>query len=194
MQHKYSLLKAVVMTVALCASNVSMAADARMVPTASYNSGCAQTPLALSFFPGFQLPGEDWDVGGLRLDVFVGRHNNVYALDIGGLANLSKGENCGIEVAGIYNQIGSSKGLLQVAGIANYCKDSFVGLQIAPINVTGTVSGGWQIGLFNRVEAFTGLQLGLVNYAYQSKGAQIGLLNIISDSMLPVLPIVNLGF
>jgi len=183
-----------VLGVMLVACSSGMAADVRMVPIDADNCGYATTPLAVSIFPGFQLPGDDWDVAGLRLNIFAGRHNNVYAVDIGGIANLAKGEVCGIEAALIYNQIGHSNGLLQIAGIANYCKDGLVGVQIAPINLTGTINGGWQIGIFNRTEALTGLQLGLVNYAYQAKGVQIGLLNIMSDSMVPVAPIVNLGF
>lgn len=194
MKHRcWPLVAGVVMAV-VCASFTVSAADVRTVPTDSNECGYGQTPLALSFFPGFLLPGEDWDVCGLRLDVFVGRHNNVYALDVGGIANLANGEACGIETAGLYNQIGSSSGILQVAGIANYCKDGFAGVQIAPINVAGTIKGGWQIGVFNRTEAFTGFQLGLVNYTYQAQGVQVGLLNIISDSTVPVMPIVNLGF
>ena len=183
-----------ILSVVLIACASSMAADMRSVPMDADNCGEAITPFALSIFPGCQLPGDAWDVCGLRLNVFAGRHNNVYAVDIGGIANLAKGEVCGIEAALIYNQIGHSNGLLQIAGIANYCKDGLVGVQIAPINLTGTINGGWQIGLFNRTEALTGLQLGLVNYAYQAQGVQIGLLNIISDSTIPVMPIVNLGF
>lgn len=178
----------------LIAGSSAMAADLRPVPTESNTPGTAQTPFALAFFPGFQFPGDDWDVSGIRIDVVVGRHNNVCAVDIGGVFNLANGEACGIETSGIYNQIGSSSGILQIAGIANYCKDGLVGVQIAPINLTGTVKGGCQIGLFNSTEAFAGLQLGLVNYTYQAQGVQIGLLNIISDSTVPVLPIVNLEF
>ena len=178
----------------LIAGSSAMAVDFRPVPTESNTVGTEQTPFALGFLPCFQLPGDDWDVGGIRIDVLAGRHNNVYGADIGGIVNLANGETCGIETSGIYNQIGSSSGILQIAGVANYCKDGLVGVQIAPINLTGTVKGGWQIGLFNCTEAFAGLQLGLVNYAYQAQGMQIGLLNIISDSTLPVLPIVNLGF
>lgn len=183
-----------ILSLILIACSSGMAADARVVSIDADNCGHATTPLAVSVFPGFQLPGDDWDVTGIRLNVFAGRHNNVYAIDIGGIANLAKGEVCGFEATWIYNQIGHSNGLLQIAGIANYCKDGLVGVQMAPINLTGTAKGGWQIGLFNRTEALTGLQFGLVNYAYQAKGVQIGLLNVISDSMLPVLPIVNLGF
>lgn len=104
------------------------------------------------------------------------------------------GEANGLQVAGIYNQIDSSRGIFQTSSIANYCRNAFSGFQAAAVNVAGTVHGGIQVGVFNRTEALTGLQVGVVNYAHQAEGIQIGLVNIIADSPCAVMPVVNIGF
>ena len=63
----------------------------------------ATTPFALSFAPKFEAPGESWDVVMLRLNILVGSHRVVYALDIGGLGNFADYKMDGIGVAGLFN-------------------------------------------------------------------------------------------
>ena len=60
----------------------------------------ATTPFALSFAPKFEFPGESWDVVMLRLNILVGSHRAVYALDIGGLGNFAAYKMDGVGVAG----------------------------------------------------------------------------------------------
>ena len=167
------------------------------------------SPLAVSIVPPAQFPAEDWDVCGLRLNLFVGRHRDVSFVDVGVLGNVADGNLSGLEFAGIYNRVGESDGAIQVAGIYNGVRGDFAGLQIsvAANDVGGDMEGvqislvnlaedgaGLQIGLFNRAERFSGLQLGLANYAYQLEGIQIGLFNVIEDSNVPFMPIVNVAF
>ena len=175
-----------------CATAFSDAATPELRPAESCS--CPSTPFAISFAPGFEAPGEDWDVFGIRLNIFAGRHHDVAFLDLGTVANLASGEACGLQVAGIYNQVDSSEGIFQAAFVANYCRNSLSGVQVSAVNVAGTVCGGVQAGVFNRAEALTGLQIGVVNYTHQAEGIQIGLLNIIADSPCAVMPIVNIGF
>ena len=167
------------------------------------------SPFALAIVPALEIPSGQWNVYGLRLNLFVGRHENIGYFDIGGLANLGAGEVYGIQTAGIYNQVGTGAGIFQTAGIANHCLDDLLGLQIAgvfsktddrltggqiaPLAFAGTLQG-LQIGIFNRVEILSGLQIGVVNSAYQAEGVQIGLLNVIADSSASILPILNIGF
>ena len=167
------------------------------------------SPLAVSIVPPAQFPAEDWDVCGLRLNLFVGRHRDVSFIDIGVLGNVAEGNLTGLEIAGLYNLVGESDGAIQVAGLYNGVRGDFAGLQVsaAANDVGGDMEGvqislvnltedgaGLQIGLFNRAERFSGLQLGLANYAYQLEGIQIGLFNVIEDSNVPFMPIVNVAF
>ena len=166
-------------------------------------------PFALSVVPPVEMPGESWDVYGLRLNLFVGRHRDVAFVDVGLLGNNVAGNLMGIEVAGLFNRIGSSDGAIQVAGLFNYAERDFCGVQgailvnstdgdmegfqLAAVNLGQDVSG-LQIGLFNRAERANGLQIGLVNYAHQMQGVQIGLINVISDSTVPFMIGINAAF
>lgn len=168
-------------------------------------------PLAIGIIPPLQMPPETWDIVGIRLNLLVGRHNNVTILDIGTLANLSLGKMQGIEVAGIWNQVyqdlmgiqvsgianrvyGDLTGL-QIAGIANYngAADT-TGLQIASVNVNQGETTGVQIGIYNQVESMSGVQIGLFNSADNFIGMQLGLCNLIRQSPCPFMVILNFGF
>lgn len=167
------------------------------------------TPLAISLVPPVQFPDEAWDVYGLRVNLFVGRHRDVAFVDLGLLGNNVDGNLTGLEVAGLFNRIGSSDGAIQVAGLFNYAEREFcgaqgsllvnssdgdlVGLQLAAVNLGQDVSG-LQIGLFNRAERVNGLQIGIANYAYQMQGVQIGLFNVIADSNVPFMIGLNAAF
>ena len=166
-------------------------------------------PLALSIVPPAQFPGEDWDVFGVRVNLFVGHHRDVAFIDIGGFGNIADGNLSGVEVGGLYNRVGSSDGAIQIAGIYNGVLGDFCGVQATFLvnDVGGDMEGlqagavnlaedgaGIQLGLFNRAERFAGLQIGLANYAYQLQGLQIGLFNVIEDSNVPFMPILNAAF
>ncbi|MFA6929557.1 MAG: hypothetical protein WCT05_04465 [Lentisphaeria bacterium] len=168
-------------------------------------------PLAIGIIPPIQVPAENWDVVGLRLNLLAGRHNNVAILDLGSLVNLSLGQVTGLEIAGLWNQVNQDLRGIQISGIANrVCGDLYglqiagianyngaaetTGLQIALVNINQGNTTGLQIGLYNQVESMSGVQIGLFNTAQNFYGMQLGLCNLIRQSPLPFMVILNFGF
>lgn len=168
-------------------------------------------PIAIGIVPPVQFPAEDWDVTGLRLNIFVGLHNSVGFVDIGVLGNLSQGDVMGLEIAGVWNQVNQNVSAIQIAGIGNRVLGQVKGLQLAGLvnygNISADVQGlqlacanvaggleGIQIGLFNRAEDTAGLQIGVINMTRNMNGLQLGLINIISDSNLPFMVVMNMAF
>lgn len=135
------------------------------------------SPISVAIVPAVEFPFEDWDVYGIRISTFAGKHHDVGGIDVGAIANIATGDAIGLQMCGIFART----------------RDTLTGCQISPISLAGTLEG-IQIGLFNRTEGLWGLQIGIVNYAYQANGVQFGLINIIADSELPILPVVNIGF
>ena len=155
----------------------------------------ATSPFALSFAPKFEVPGESWDVVMLRLNILVGSHRAVYALDIGGLGNFADYKMDGIGVAGLFNSVGESDGAIHVAGIFNFAAFDFSGCQISGVySCTEGSHCGFQIGCGNYAGKLTGLQIGLFNYAERLNGVQFGLVNVNRSSPVTFLPIANAAF
>lgn len=155
----------------------------------------ATSPFAISFAPKFEAPGESWDVVVLRLNILVGSHRAVYALDIGGLGNFADYKMDGIGLAGLFNSVGESDGAFHVAGIFNFAALDFAGCQISGIySGTEGTHRGLQIGVGNFAGSLVGAQIGVVNYAERLKGVQIGLLNFNRSSPVAFLPIANAAF
>ncbi len=75
---------------------------------------------------------------------------------------------------------------MQLAPV-NLCKQ-MGGFQMALVNVAGTRSFAFQLGLVNTTGS--GSQIGLVNVSDRA-GFQFGLLNFNSDGFLPFFPIIN---
>lgn len=155
----------------------------------------ATTPFALSFAPKFEVPGESWDVVGLRLNMLVGSHRGVYALDIGTLGSFADYKMDGIGVAGLFNSVGESDGAFHVAGIFNFAAFDFSGCQISGVySCTEGTHCGLQIGAGNYAGKLTGLQIGVFNYAERLNGVQIGLINVNRSSPIAFMPIANFSF
>lgn len=191
---------------------VPAATDGRVVTRAVAEEvppSAGTTPFAFSIVPGVSLPFDDWSVMGLRLNLFAGRHRDVWGIDVGGLGNEVTGHLTGLQGAGIWNRIGQADAAIQSAGIANLCERDFDGLQSAGIyNWTGgTMTGvqlafvnraggfaGLQVGLFNSVDNGGGVQIGVLNMARALEGLQIGLLNVNENSTVPFFPIANFAF
>jgi len=153
------------------------------------------SPMAISFAPKFEVPFETWDVVMLRLNIFVGCHRAVYALDVGTLGNMADYKMDGIGVAGLFNSVGESDGAFHVAGIVNFTAFDFAGCQISGIySCTEGTHCGLQIGVGNYAGKLTGLQIGVFNYAERLNGAQIGLVNVNRSSPIAFLPIANASF
>ena len=155
----------------------------------------ATFPFAVSIAPKFEAPGESWDIVFLRLNLLVGSHRAVYALDIGGLGNFADYKMDGIGIAGLFNSVGESDGAIHVAGLFNFAAFDFAGCQISGIySGTEGTHCGLQVGVGNYAGSLVGAQIGVVNYAERLKGVQIGLLNFNRSSPVPFLPIANAAF
>ena len=84
----------------------------------------------------------------------------------------------------------------QNAFVTNIAKDYMHGVQMAMgANIAPEFYGCQIAGIYNQTDYLRGAQIGLVNYARECPfGFQIGLINIISDNMVPALPIFNCYF
>ena len=155
----------------------------------------ATSPVAVSFAPKFEAPGEDWDVVMLRINLLAGRHRAVYALDIGGLGNFADYKMDGIGVAGLFNSVGESDGAIHVAGIFNHAAFDFSGCQISGFySRTEGSHCGLQVGAVNYAGSLTGVQIGIFNYAESLHGVQVGAFNINKNSPVQFLPLINAAF
>ena len=97
---------------------------------------------------------------------------------------------------------------LQVNILVNRAHENFSGLQFAILNQAGRANGiilggfniadesarGIEVGIVNSALECRGLQIGLINYTEIMTGVQIGLINIITESVVPVFPIINFCF
>ena len=170
------------------------------------------TPCALGLFYPVQVPDENYDVIGLRLNLIAGKHATVSGLDLG-LVNLSSVAENSIQVGALWNEVDGDLRGLQFSGLFNVVDGAALGLQAAGIlNQSGKgsddVMGGGQIGLINIAgdatglqigglnvsQNIVGLQIGVINWANEMTGVQIGVINIIRDGPCPFLPVLNAAF
>lgn len=135
------------------------------------------TPFMLGWFCPAQAPAANWDVCGLRMDIFYGKCQNLTGLDLGVLVNHATGDVIGLEAC----------------FVVNYVEKDFSGIQIGLVNIADQVNA-LQIGLFNGADDMSGLQIGIVNKTRLMRGCQIGVVNVIENSDIPFLPIVNFFF
>ena len=169
--------------------------EERLIHTFEASPYFATSPMAVSFAPKFEAPSETWDVVMFRLNLLVGRHRAVYALDVGALGNLTDYKMDGIGIAGLFNSVGESDGALNVAGIFNFVAFDFNGCQISGFySCTEGTHRGLQIGLANYAGDLVGVQIGVANTAERLNGVQIGIVNYNMSSRFSVLPIANASF
>ena len=149
--------------------------------------GIGFAPGMFGFFTPLQAPGPDYDVGGLRLNLFYGTCCNFDGLDIG-FVGVSKNHANGWLINLVSVAYGDGLGLH--TGGVNYFGGDFKGLQIGFANWidSGDV---FQIGIYNGAYDVQGLQIGVINTANKMQGLQIGAVNIISNSDLSFFPIIN---
>jgi len=132
------------------------------------------------------------------LNALIGAVGGIKGCEVGGIANLSKGNITGLQVGGIINtskkatgaQIGGIANIskqtqgIQVAGILNLCTGQSSGIQTGGIgNLTKQDVIGLQIGgIFNTSKNIKGLQVGgIINTSKQTQGLQVaGILNLCS--------------
>ena len=189
-----------------------------VVPQYGWTGDCS--PLQISFNSSYQLVSADKDVCGLRLNLPMGGNDNIYGLGLGFVGgtnnsyngimlnlfgNFSVGSTKGIELAGLINfnisgpilmtEGGSGTKGIQLAGCLNLNLGDIDGIQIAGLANSGGEVRGIQIaGLLNVAQSVRGIQIGLINVTQELSGLQIGLVNYIRESLVPILPIINLKF
>jgi hypothetical protein len=146
--------------------------------TVSAEEPAPMTPFMLGWFSPAQAPAANWDVCGLRLDVFYGKCRNLTGLDAGILVNRATGDVIGLEAC----------------FVVNYVERDFSGLQIGTVNVVSREAKALQIGFYNGAEDMSGLQIGVVNRTRLMRGCQIGVVNVIENSDIPFLPVINFFF
>jgi len=152
--------------------------------------GVGLTPAMLSFFSPIQVPGPEFDVGGLRLNILYGRCCNFDGLDLG-LVGVSDNHANGW-LSNLLVNYATGDGLGLHTGAVNYFGGDFKGLQIG---VANWIDSGdmFQIGVYNGGYDVQGFQIGVINTANKMQGLQIGVVNIISNSDVSFFPIIN-GF
>jgi len=177
----------------------------------------AMSPLGISLFPPVEIPDDRFSITGVRLNLLVGSHLEVYGFDFGGLGNITNHQMVGLQLAGLFNwNKGESTAIgAQLAAIANFnvSKAHLIGVQaaailnhnfaestssgliIAALNLTEfTKVVGLEIGFFNKAKEVYGFQIGLVNLTENLHGIQIGLLNFNTQGLFSVVPGLNVGF
>jgi hypothetical protein len=133
------------------------------------------TPVMVSLLTPAQVPSDEWDVKGLRINLLYGRCQNLYGLDAG-LVNHAVGKEIGL-----------------AAGLVNITEGKFTGLQVGAVNI-GTRVSALQVGVYNGADDMSGLQIGVINHTRMMRGVQIGLINVIENNDISFLPIVNFFF
>ena len=149
--------------------------------------GVGFTPVMLGFFTPLQVPGPDFDVGGLRLNLFYGTCCNFDGLDVG-LVGVSRNHANGWLFNLVSVTLGDGLGLH--TGGVNYLSGDFKGLQFGVANWIDS-GDAFQAGVYNGAYDIQGLQIGVINTANKMQGLQIGVVNIISNSDLSFFPIIN---
>ncbi len=160
---------------------------AAMTTVSAYDT----TPFQLGVWPSnFQIVPEEINVSGLKINLPFGGNDYIQGVDLG-IASTS------VDTAA-----------LQVNILVNRAHENFSGLQFAILNQAGRANGiilggfnitdesvrGIEVGIVNSALGVRGLQVGLINYTEIMMGVQIGLINIITESVVPVFPIINFCF
>jgi hypothetical protein len=103
------------------------------------------TPIQFAIWKPVQVVDENYDVYGLRINIFYGLNKDIRGVDIGLVIN---------EALSLYG--------VQMSMFLNRVTEGMLGMQFGLINKAGRV-GGIQIGLINDTKNLAGLQFGLLN-------------------------------
>ncbi len=139
-------------------------------------------------------------VNDYSFNLLIGYSKGVRVLEMGGLANIDRGDVGRCQLAGLFNIVGGKVNGFQAGGLMNINRDTMQGAQAAGLmNVNWRHTHGCQMaGLANHTRSIKGAQLaclynlglnvdgvqvaGLFNTAIKVKGAQIaGLFNIADE-------------
>jgi len=162
---------------------ILLAAVALALPTFAY-----WTPVQINLLGVAGLPPNADSVYGVRISALYGKCETVGIVDAGFFNRATKSAY-GIRAGGINWCEGEGYGI--EAGVANV-DNVMAGVQIGGFNYAGDGSG-LQIGAFNYGADFGGVQIGVINVANKYTGLQIGVFNIQTESVVPFLPLFNVG-
>lgn len=99
-------------------------------------------------------------------------------MQLSAISNIAAAKIKGLQLCGAVNIAVETKNALQVSGITNVCQGKLSGIQFAPGNYAGEVSGA-QIGLLNLCGGHVkGIQIGIINHSKDTTAHKIGLVNI----------------
>ncbi len=113
-----------------------------------------------------------------------GYTGGLQGLEVGGVANLDKGDVSGCQLGGVANiNTGKTRGLM-VSGVFNFSREELNGGMLAGIvNAAHQGGTGCQVGTLNLAsDDFHGIQIGVINVARRMKGVQLGIINISTES------------
>jgi hypothetical protein len=153
--------------------------------------GCSTMPIQLAVWNPVQLAPEESSVYGTRFNLFYGKNQTVYGMDLGPV-NRNETHGGGAQLGG-FNAVGGVFMGLQVGGV-NQVELAALGLQVAgSINHADTVQG-LQLGSLNYGRRVWGMQLAGFNEARILRGFQLGVLCVGSDAQgFQVCPFVNVA-
>ena len=124
---------------------------------------------------GLQIAGLANIAGKSQNGIAIGGLMNVSA---DAISNIAAIEMKGLQLCGAVNIAVKTENALQVSGITNVCQGKLRGVQFAPGNYAGEVSGA-QIGLLNLCGGHVkGVQIGIINHSKDTTAHKIGLVNI----------------
>lgn len=193
-------MKTILLSLTLLVSSLHVSAQAK--PDTSYTF-----PLQISFVPPLSTNGmaNVNQTNNFSLNILAGYAGGLNGLELGGFANLLKGDMNGIQLAGFSNIVGGeSRGIqmagfcnvnqkavkgLQMAGFTNVVSDSVDALQFAGFaNIVSGRSNGWQSAGFLNVttgDVYGAQMAGFMNLAGKNlQGGQMaGFYNQATDSV-----------
>ena len=152
----------------------------------------AQISLVPSLGIGSNLSTNGLITNNFSLNVLAGYSKGVEGLEIGGIANIVKGDVIGLQAGGVSNAVGGEFKGLQAGGVVNLIKGDFYGIQVGGIaNVCRTHFTGVQAsGILNSVNGYHyGIQLSGIGNDVNGgfKGIQAGgLVNSIQKDLVGI--------
>lgn len=152
--------------------------------------GVGRSPSMLGIYTPLQIPGPDFDVGGVRYSLPYSTCVNFDGLDIG-VVGVSMNHANGWLINVVSVAYGDGVGL--ATGGVNWWGGDFKGLQIGLANWIDS-GDAFQIGVYNGARDIKGHQIGLINTATMMQGVQIGVVNVIANSGVQFMPIINWYF
>lgn len=130
------------------------------------------------------------DVAGIRFNLPRGYNDSVTGIDLGFI-----GESAymwGLQVNLVANLVKDRAGALQIS-LYNDVDGKLTGVQVGLWN-NARCGEGLQVGLLNLSDEYYGVQVGLINRSNYLYGFQVGLINVNRGSIVPFMPIINIGF